>query len=455
MNRNDSNKVRAQKRPLSIWNELYIFYTKTDYVQPLLVLLFFIFSVVFISFYVKDPEALAKSSYNYYFLLLLVLLGIGYYVFKNPTMISSWGSLVSQYPFFMTILFCIFTILFIIVYNFLSTTNSNTYYWTGRFIDIITIGIIVITSIFIIHYFINNGNLSQRGWPSVISDIILYLPCKLQEIFVWFLGEINNTPQKAYILLFIEIIILVWLFYYKKSMKWFSIGQEVFPIYSGNLYLKDRTPVTSYANISKETGTSNKTVPMNFGISFWLYLNDNTQTLETELPIFCYGGGEMENTKNCSSSSNPYKNRNVHPAITFIPTRHYTSDEKSENLWEGAGLTWNIGHLKIYFSSCSSSSENENSMIIDIPLQRWNLLSINYTSQQADIFVNGEIVASHTFTEPPVYSLSDSITIGGKDLQGAIKDIQYSVKPFSKISVSAMYNNNLLFSNVLPNFILR
>ena len=181
-------------------------------------------------------------------------------------------------------------------------------------------------------------------------------------------------------------------------------------------------------------------------------MNDNTKSLETELPIFCYGGGETENEKKCSSSS-PYGNKNVHPAITFIPTHNQDSNKKSENLWKGAGLTWNIGHLKIYFSNCSY--EKENAMILDIPLQRWNLVSINYTSQQADLFLNGEIIASHIFTEPPVYSLGDSITVGGKDLQGSIKDIRYSVLPFSKISVNAMYNNSLLFSDILPNFILR
>jgi len=451
MNRNDSNK--AVYRPPSTWSKLYIYYKKADYVKPLIILLFFVFSVLFIYLYVQNPEKLAKSSYTHYFLLLLVVIGIGYYLFKNPTMITSWGSLVSQHPFLFTLFVCIFTAFIVIMYYFLSTTDSNTYYWTGRMVDIMTIGLIVVIGLLFFYHFISNASLSQRGWSGVISEIIMYLPCKLQELFQWFLGELNNTPRKVFVLLVIEIALLVWIFYYQSTLKWFSIGQQVFPIYSGSLYLTNKTPITSYANLSKETGIPKDTVPMNFGIAFWFHLNNNTQSLETELPIFCYGGGEKEKSDNCSSSSNPYGNQNVHPAITFIPTQHQTPNEKSENLWEGAGSTWNIGHMKIYFSHCSS--ESENSMIIDVPLQRWNLLAINYTSQKADVFLNGEIVASHTFTEPPLYSVGDSITIGGKDLQGAIQDIQYSILPFSKPSVNAMYNNNLFINKVLPTFIKR
>jgi hypothetical protein len=451
MNRHDSNK--SVYRPPSFWNKLSNFYHKADYVKPSIILFFFVFSVIFMYLFIKNPSKLAKSSYTHYFLLLLVLLGVGYYLYRNQSQIYSFGSLVSEHPFLFTLLTCTFITFFTIVYSLFSTTNSNTYYWSGQMLDIFAIILIVILGVFFFYHFISKANVSQRGWSGVVSEIIMYLPCKVKEIFVWFLGEMNNTPRKVFFLLLIEIALLVWIFYYQSTLKWFSIGQQVFPVYSGSVYLTNRTPITSYTNLSKDTGISNKTVPMNFGIAFWFHVNDNTQSLEKELPLFCYGGGEREVSRGCPSSNNPYANQNIHPAITFIPTHSQVSTQKSENLWQGAGLSWNIGHIKVYFSHCSP--ENENSMIIDVPLQRWNLLTLNYTSQKADVFLNGEVVASHTFTEPPVYSLGDSITVGGDELQGAIQDIQYSVLPFSKISVNAMYNNNLFINKVLPTFITR
>ena len=177
------------------------------------------------------------------------------------------------------------------------------------------------------------------------------------------------------------------------------------------------------------------------------------------MPVFCYGGGDQTMTCGGEESTNPYAKQNVHPAITFLTTRNRAGEggqKTSENIWEGAGLKWNKGHLKFYFSHCSSTdSSKENSVIMDIPLQKWNLISINYTSQQADVFVNGEIVTSHTFSEPAIFDLGDSITVGGNDLNGAIKDIQYSLLPFSKTSINMTYNNHLLVSKILPTFVFR
>jgi len=69
--------------------------------------------------------------------------------------------------------------------------------------------------------------------------------------------------------------------------------------------------------------------------------------------------------------------------------------------------------------------------------------------------LNGELVASHTFLKPPIYSLGDSIKVGGDNLHGSIQDIQYSTLPFSNISVNMTYNKNLFMGKILPTFILR
>jgi hypothetical protein len=422
----------------------------------MIILCFFIFSGVFLYFYVKEPEQLAKSSYTYYFLFLLVLLGIGYYFYKNPHRIQSMGSLVSHYPLFFTVLTCSILISCYSFYLFLSTTDSNTYYWTGKVVDTLSLLIIILVGISIVYSLFHSGNLAQRGWFGVVIEILLYLPCKFNEWLLWFLGQVNDTPKKVFFLLIFEFFLLIWFFNYQSILKWFSFGQQIFPIYNGTIALKNTTPIIGYSELSKQTGISNQTVPMNFGIAFWVYLNDNTQSLKEELPLFCYGGGVMDNSKETGKetekeeTSSPYGTKNVHPAITFIPTKHPTSQQLSENLWQGAGLTWSKGHVKIYFSQSS-----EQSIILDVPFQRWNLFTLNYTSQKADVFLNGELVASHTFSEPPVYSLGDSITVGGNGLQGAIQDVHYSVLPFSTNSIRSMYNNNMFITNVLPTYVTR
>jgi hypothetical protein len=455
-----NNGISNNKPVANNWNKWLTLYKKTDYAQPLLFLFIFLLTVFLINYFINTPFRWKKYVKKYvsivthsvYTYILIALFGITYYFYKNPDAITFVLDLVSHYPLYTTLFITTVIAFSICLYYFMSTKNSITYYWSGNMVFIMILTFILLFGLAFYYLVFVNANFFQRGWLGLIVQILSFLPCKIRDGIIWFLGEIKNTPRKVFFLLAIEILLIIWIFYYQSTLKWFSFGQKIFPIYNHSAYLIKETPITSYSRISKITGISNQTVPMNFGIAFWLYLNDNTQSVDTELPIFRYGGGVIDTSMNCAPTS-PYSNQNVHPAITFIPTHSQVSNQKSENLWQGAGLTWNMGHLKVYFSQCSSG--NENSMIIDVPLQRWNLLALNYTSQQADVFLNGEVVASHTFTEPPVYHLGDSIIVGGNELRGAIQDIQYSVLPFSKITVNAMYNNNLFINKVLPTFISR
>jgi len=451
-NPNDSNLNQPFMKKLSN------FYRKSDYIRPLLIFCFFLFSVFFLYYFVTDPVALATSSYTYYFVLLLFLLGIGIYFYKNPYMIFSITNLVSRRPLITTLFVLTFITTFYVFYTFLNTSNSTTYFYTGKVIDVLTVVIIIFTAFGIVYQYLYAASYAQRGWTGVIGEILLYLPCKIEELAIWLAGQMVNTPRIVYYLLGLEVLILLWVFYYQFTTGLLSIQPQIFSVSENTIYLKNRVPVMSYSSLATITGSSTTNVPMNFGISFWLYLNDNIPTTEMEMPVFCYGGGNQTMTCGGGNSTNPFATQNVHPAITFLTTRSSQAggQKTSENIWEGAGLKWNKGHLKFYFSQCASTdSSKENSVIMDIPLQKWNLISINYTSEQADVFINGEIVASHTFSEPAIFDLGDSITVGGKDLNGAIKDIQYSLLPFSKTSINMTYNNHLLVSKILPTFVFR
>jgi hypothetical protein len=372
-------------------------------------------------------------------------------------MLFSISNLVSRRPLIVTLFVLTFITTFYAFYTFLNTSNSTTYFYTGKIIDVLTVVIIFFTAIAIVYHYVNTASYAQRGWSGVIGEILLYLPCKIEEFAIWFAGQMANTPRIVYYLLGLEILVLLWVFYYQLTTSWLSIQPQIFSVSEKTIYLKNSVPVMSYSSLATITGSSTTTVPMNFGISFWLYLNDNIPTTEMEMPVFCYGGGNQTMKCGGEESTNPFSTQNVHPAITFLTSHNQAGGQKtSENIWEGAGLKWNKGHLKFYFSQCdSTNSNNENSVIVDIPLQKWNLITMNYTSQQADVFINGEIVASHTFSEPAIFDLGDSITVGGNNLNGAIRDIQYSLLPFSKISMNMTYNNHIFVSKVMPNFLSR
>ena len=145
--------MNANSNP-SFWKKLTVFYNKTDYIKPLLILCFFIFSVIFLNFYFTDAVALANSDYTYYFVIFLFLLSIGIYFYRNPYMVFSLVDLVSRHSL-MTILFVLtFLIFFFAMYNFLMTADSNTYYVTGKIVDTMTVVLIFLVSVGIIYNFI-------------------------------------------------------------------------------------------------------------------------------------------------------------------------------------------------------------------------------------------------------------------------------------------------------------
>ena len=67
---------------------------------------------------------------------------------------------------------------------------------------------------------------------------------------------------------------------------------------------------------------------------------------------------------------------------------------------------------------------------------------MNFTSTQADLFVNGKLEKAYIFDEnPPNYTPTDYVTIGKNGgLDGAISNVVYYPKPISVIEIANNYN---------------
>jgi hypothetical protein len=77
-----------------------------------------------------------------------------------------------------------------------------------------------------------------------------------------------------------------------------------------------------------------------------------------------------------------------------------------------------------------------------MPAQKWNNLVMNFTSTQADLFVNGQLENTYLFEgNPPNYLPTDYVTIGqDKGLDGAICNVVYYPKNISLIEIANNYN---------------
>lgn len=418
----------------SVLRKTEYWFNHTDYVKPFLLMCFFIFSVIFLNYYITDPAALAKSSYTHYFILLLFLFLGGLYIYIKPYVVTNMSGFLIKYSFTTAFVTCLFIILSISFYYFLTTANSNTYYWSGILVDSFTLMIIAVVggAIFYNIFIANKGG--NAGNQNLFSEILFYLPCQLNNVLGAILGDFRNTPTKTFILILVEILAIVYYFDYSAIRKIYyklSGGQQIFPLMDSeaSIFLNKPTQLTNERALLNLTDSAIEN-PVNFGVMFWLFINPNSESQTTsELPVFRYGDVDGQT---------------AHPAISFIPVSSTTNDE---NVWRGANLEWTMGNLKF-----STIANNTESQIVNIPLQKWNLVVVNYRGTFMDVFINAELVTSIKCDTPPIYGSNDIMVAGGGGLSGAMSNVQYSVLPFSRGTITSTYNNNQLLTRALPTF---
>jgi hypothetical protein len=169
--------------------------------------------------------------------------------------------------------------------------------------------------------------------------------------------------------------------------------------------LSKQTRNNTLDQVSYDSGKNQR----NYSISFWFYYNahsSNNIAYSGETNIFSFGDGI--------------------PKITYI---NKDNNDNKKN-------------IRIYFTN------NENainkSYDIDLQTQKWNQLVFNYTSTQADLFVNGELVYTYMFDtiqKLPDINPTNLIKLGDKKgLDGSIKDVRFYNSPRSKNDIVTSYN---------------
>jgi hypothetical protein len=153
----------------------------------------------------------------------------------------------------------------------------------------------------------------------------------------------------------------------------------------------------------------------NYAIAFWAYLNPKPEIFQSNSEY---------NILNYSSPTNDFRGNGGNPKITFLNDSY-----------------------NVYFSNnpvCQSNSQYESKCMYKIKLktQKWNYFVFNYSSGQADLFVNGILEKTYKFSDnPPVYSNSDQITIGEKNgAYGYICNVLYYRQPLTKSQIAKYYN---------------
>jgi hypothetical protein len=265
---------------------------------------------------------------------------------------------------------------------------------------------------------------SMTGWKGFFANFLFYIPCMLSDGLEYLLQQYKITPNIVFILLILEVILGLGYLYIPKILKR-TIKKTAIMLQDKPVYLdKERNVGNIEQFLFKPLG--DKMIYMedktqyrrNYCINMWAYLNiqpSSNVAYANETTIFNYNNHPRITHKN-QSSNKRLKNRNI-----------YT----------------------VYFSNTQDGNTNGDitntaNYEVNVPDQKWNMLSLNYFESKVDLYVNGTLERTFYFTNNiPDYSTNDSILLGSDGgVNGAICNVTYNRKPLTSEQIATLYNTN-------------
>lgn len=383
------------------------------------ILYLFIFLVgVILYFAASDDAALSNRSYIYSLTAIIPLIILFSFI------IPIGGQTSQLYKMFFL---AIFGILFTAVIYSYSSLNKQSFTFVSYAMNFLLF-LIILFGLAIFFYIFGNYFKSLNNFSGFIVYFIFYIPCLIIDFFKYILKEFRMSSSSIHVLFVIEVILVLTYLYSKDIINYFITKTtknmvllekteflDMKTTIGSNYDLRIKDPIVS--NNSNSFKKVDQTQALDsietysyrkrYAISMWVYLNNqppNNMSYSKETEIFNYGNGK--------------------PRIT------YYNDITTDNLKD-----------KYIFYFTNSTDQNA-SVKMTLPGQKWNNIVFNYYSDKVDLFINGNLEKSYVFdNNMPTYLATDNITVGTKDgLDGAICNVNYFIEPLTKSQITNAYN---------------
>ena len=255
---------------------------------------------------------------------------------------------------------------------------------------------------------INNLNTKQVSWVSFIINLIIFVPCLLEQFMLYIKNQYHLTTKPVWMLLMCEIfLIAVWfivplLFHIMTTHDGKQLLDE--PIYLNN----ERT-LGTFENLHNGDINKNGKFNYHYSLSSWIYINPqppNTSSAYTRYTSLLNYGNK--------------------------PNIQYNGKLNSLRVMAQTGKGTGIGDLVEVFETKT------------IMYQKWNNIVINYDGGNMDVFLNGELVGSKPNVAP--YMTYENIVAGSEDgIQGGIKNVMYYNSIMKASTILFMYKTTATF----------
>jgi len=376
-----------------------------------------VFAVVAAGFYyvIHAPGFLQQNLEKYFFLLCIPLLVVFFLILRieydealGPVAIKIAGMLL---------------LAGVVAWLYTQSNMSFMFSLAMSWIGIVCIALVALA--FVYGYIV--GEMRRwKGWPGFFAQVLFFLPCLLHDGWQALMIELKLTHVSIYLALVLEIVLVVLYAYLPQ------ITQSVMGTDKGQAIVLLNNPVR--LDKSQQLAGSvtlmdpvNATFRKNYAISMWINLTSFSQQVagyQTESEVFSYGYHSQQDEISY-----------VKPMI-----RYYGGGVSSESTEER-------NKFVVYASRFPPKTENEKQTLsydLDMPAQRWNYVVMNYSHNELNLFVNGEL--KHTFflqNALPQYHELDTITVGdakGTGVHGGICNVTYYKHTLTPEQIAFSYN---------------
>ena len=310
-------------------------------------------------------------------------------------------------------------VIFWLVYNIDNLTNG-----IGIFKFILNL-LLILVMFGLIYKTINVklplGNTKKNAFFSLITNILLYIPCLVGDFFDWIgkiiAGEQNASEAGTFMMLIISICLLVIYFTLPSVFNRFYLqgGKQLVnkPIYTDTQY-----SLGSYINLND----GNEDFNYQYSLSCWVFIDSVAPNTNPNY-------NKYTSLLNFGNKPNVLYNGKTHTLMITMEQKNLKDQTKNKLI---------------------DFDENGNRIIYtnnNFLLQKWNNIIINYNGGTMDIFLNGELVKSSIEVVP--YYTYDNLVIGENDgIKGGICNIVYFIRALNSPEIYLLYN--LVKNNTPP-----
>jgi hypothetical protein len=254
--------------------------------------------------------------------------------------------------------------------------------------------------------------INRLGWNSkFIVNLILFIPCLFGDFVAYMKKEMGLTPSVTFIILALETAFIALYLVLPKLLAITIKASDGTTIIGNPMFLDSEIKPEFTAGYLKNFPTENdegtissvNVLRMNYSISMWVFLNQQTHITSDSSNVFSYGE-EDETTGG-------------YPQIRYLRICPKT------------------GHDIFQIKLCLDDTGYE----LTTPNQKWNNFVFTYNNNSIDLFANGNL--EKTMNRDTQHLLKNSIVKVGSDnsLYGAICNVRYFDTPLPKNTIVRAY----------------